>query len=216
MWKLLYSHVRLFWDFLAHTTSIMGNCHSTFPKDDHLTALDVGVIRFYLPCILTWQSPGTWWTNLLSKNKSCECSSVVSIHMFHFKVQKVPETKRKKRRESKKRSFSPFLPCCLRVFAESWMELPWSSDWGNIRSAKFPSVLSRATSNSTQAQTQTQATQYVNTDSPNSHKHIHSNAGTPTQAPQTVTQTLGPKGQQSCVCTSAFSSLNRKHFWSSF
>lgn len=42
----------------------------------------------------------------------------------------------------------PFLPCCLRVVDDSWMEFPCSSDCGNVRSARFPSVLSLATSSS--------------------------------------------------------------------
>lgn len=44
--------------------------------------------------------------------------------------------------------YLPFRPFCFRVFAESWMVLPWPMFSGNFRSSKFPSVLSRATSSS--------------------------------------------------------------------
>lgn len=50
---------------------------------------------------------------------------------------------------STKTDFSlPFRPFCFKVFAESWMVLPWPMFSGNFRSSRFPSVLSRATSSS--------------------------------------------------------------------
>ncbi len=38
-----------------------------------------------------------------------------------------PHSERKRKRESEI-SLLPFLPCCLRVLADSWMEFPCSSD----------------------------------------------------------------------------------------
>lgn len=42
----------------------------------------------------------------------------------------------------------PFRPFCFKVFADSWIVLPWPMFSGNFRSSRFPSVLSLATSNS--------------------------------------------------------------------
>lgn len=49
---------------------------------------------------------------------------------------------------TKTNSNLPFRPFCFKVFAESWIVLPWPMFSGNLRSSRFPSVLSLATSNS--------------------------------------------------------------------